>query len=307
MRTFSIKQKLMLITMCSSTIALLLVAAAFLIYEFTTYRAMMVRDLSTLAQITGSQSTAALTYGEKDSANEILRALGAKKGIVAAGLYTPQSVFVEQYYPPEKTVQKVPGRPGADGWSFAGNQLALFRHIELNGQTIGAIYLRSDLQILYDRLWHYALTFLLFMAVSLFITYLFASRLQRIISRPIFHLAQTAGIVSTGKNYSVRAQKESDDELGRLIDGFNEMLGQIQKRDSALKIANDGLEKRVEERTHDLRQQFSRISLLNQITYAVADRQDFASIVLVVLQQLEDHLPIDYGSAYLFDAQTERR
>jgi signal transduction histidine kinase/CheY-like chemotaxis protein len=129
--------------------------------------------------------------------------------------------------------------------------------------------------------------------------------LQRVISRPIFHLAQTAKVVSTQKNYAVRAIKESNDELGRLIDDFNEMLSQIQERDAALHQANDALEQRVHERTRDLEQQIGRISLLNQITHAVAARQDFESIASIVLQQLEDHLPVDYGSAYWFDESTE--
>jgi signal transduction histidine kinase/ActR/RegA family two-component response regulator len=83
------------------------------------------------------------------------------------------------------------------------------------------------------------------------------------------------------------------------------MLSQIQGRDIALHHANEELEKRVRERTRDLEQQFSRISLLNQITYAVAARQDFESIISIVLQQLEAHLPVEYGSAYLVDTDTE--
>jgi signal transduction histidine kinase/ActR/RegA family two-component response regulator len=137
------------------------------------------------------------------------------------------------------------------------------------------------------------------------LTFILASRLQGVISRPIFHLAQTAKVVSSQKNYAVRAVKESDDELGNLIDGFNEMLSQIQERDIALHHANEELEKRVRERTRDLEQQFSRISLLNQITYAVGARQDFESILSIVLQQLEAHLPVEYGSAYLYDAEAE--
>ncbi len=100
-------------------------------------------------------------------------------------------------------------------------------------------------------------------------------------------------MVSAEKNYSVRAVKESGDELGKLIDGFNGMLAQIQARDVALHRANDELEKRVAERTEDLQQQLNRIRLLNQITVAVAARQDSQSIVLEVLQQLELYLSLD--------------
>jgi signal transduction histidine kinase/CheY-like chemotaxis protein len=178
-------------------------------------------------------------------------------------------------------------------------------HYFKKDETSGVIYAESDLTELHARLWHYALLIGMFTLMSLLATFVLASRLQQVISRPIFHLAQTAKMVSTQKNYAIRAVKESGDELGNLTDDFNRMLSQIQERDAALHHANEELEKRVRERTRDLEQQFSRISLLNQITYAVAARQDFESIVSIVLQQLEDHLPVDYASAYLFDAADE--
>jgi signal transduction histidine kinase/ActR/RegA family two-component response regulator/HAMP domain-containing protein len=306
LQTFTIKQKLKLITMASSTVALLLVAVAFLTYEYFAYRQAMVRDLSTQAEIIGNQSTAALTYDDKNNARDILRALNAKKNIVAAGLYEQNGDLFASYFVPERNnSQPMPLRAGPDGWRFSDDFLVLFRPIEMNGECIGTIYLKSDLTELHTRLERYAATFALLTLVSLAATYLLASRLQRIISRPISHLAETAKTVSAEKNYSIRAQKESPDELGQLIDGFNEMLGQIQKRDDALLQARDELEKRVEERTRDLRQQFSRISLLNQITYAIAARQDFESMVLIVLQQLEEHLPVDYGAAYFLEEPTE--
>jgi signal transduction histidine kinase/DNA-binding LytR/AlgR family response regulator len=306
LRTFTIKQKLTLITMASSVVALLLVAVAFLTYEHFAFRQTMVRDLFTQAEIIGNQSTAALTYDDKNNAGDILRALNAEKNIVAAGLYKQNGDLFASYFVPERNnSQLMPQRAGPDGWLFSGDFLVLFHPIKMNGETIGTIYLKSDLTELHTRLGRYAAIFALFTLVSLAATCLLASRLQRIISRPISHLAETAKTVSAEKNYSIRAQKESPDELGQLIDGFNEMLAQIQKRDDALLLARDGLEKRVEERTRDLRQQFSRISLLNQITYAIAARQDFESMVLIVLQQLEEHLPVDYSAAYFLEEPTE--
>ncbi len=304
MRVFSIKHKLMLITMASSALALLLIASAFLTYEWFSVRRMMVQDLSTLAEIIGSQSTGAITFGYNRDAEEILKALSAKKHIEAAAVYQGDKLFAAYYAPGQTQAGTAPAHPGPEGWSFAGDHLILCRPIEMSGARMGFVYLCSDLDELHARLWSYMLTVLVFMLASLAATYLLASRLQRIISRPISHLAQTAKTVSEDQNYAIRAQRESGDELGQLIDGFNEMLAQIQERDNALKGANDRLEKRVEERTRDLRQQFDRISLLNQITYAVAARKDFNSIVQVVIGQLEERLPIDYGSAYVLDAPT---
>ena len=302
MRTFSIKQKLMLITMASSATALLLMVAAFLAFEFYTFRQAMVRDLSTQAEIIGNESTAALTYDDKDTADEILRALNAKRDIVAAGLYDKNGDLFASYYGPDRNDSEgVPSRAGNAGWRFTGDSLVLFQPIEIGGQPIGAVYLKSSLTLLDALLWRYAATFGLLTLVSLAVAYLLAARLQRIVSHPISHLAQTTRLVSVRKNYSVRAKKESNDELGQLIDGFNEMLEQIQHRDDALLLARDQLEERVDARTRELQQQFAHIRLLNQITYAVAERQDFNSIISIVLRQLEEHLPLDYSVAYQLD------
>ena len=302
MKSHSIKQKLLLITMVSSAAAVVAVAAAFLLLEYFSFREGMQADFSTLAQIVGDQSTAALTYNDQATAGENLKTLASKKtGIVAACLYQNNSVFVS-YRAPGQEEFPLPAHPGPEGWQFADGHLAGFQPVRLNGERIGTVYLCSDLKELHQILWRYAAIILLFTSSSLFAAYLLASRLQRSILRSISSLAQTAETVSAEKNYSVRAVKESGDELGKLIDGFNGMLAQIQARDLALNRANDELEKRVAERTEDLQQQLNRIRLLNQITVAVAARQDSQSIVLEVLEQLELYLSLDYSSAYWFEA-----
>jgi len=294
--------------LASTATALVLVAAALLTYEYFSFRDTIVHDVQTQAQIVGSENTGALFYRDKKVATENLSALSEQPNIVAACLYYKDyrgeyNIFAtysqsgQPHYDP-------PANPEVEGASINGGKLSVWHYFK-SGDTAGAIFLQADLAQVYSKLWHYGFIISGFTLASLVLTFVLALRLQRVISRPIFHLAQTAKIVSTQKNYAVRAVKESNDELGNLIDGFNQMLSQIQERDVALHQANEELEKRVRERTRDLEQQFSRISLLNQITYAVAARQDFESIISIVLQQLEAHLPVDYGSAYLFDAGTE--
>src|ERR1700730_14875387 len=85
--------------------------------------------------------------------------------------------------------------------------------------------------------------------------YVMAARLQRPISNPILELAWTTKMVTGTRDYSIRAGKKSNDEVGVLIDGFNEMLEQIQKRDTELRHAGEGLEQRVAERTRELEQE----------------------------------------------------
>ena len=319
LRWLSIRQKLLFITMASSVTAILLMAVAFLISEYSTFRSSMLSDLSMLAVITGDQSSAALRFGDKDGAQEILDRLQVKPGIEAAALYLGTNVFVQYSSSAKNGLPTVPQHPALAGWNFQDGYLTGFEPVKQNGSRIGTIYIRSNLNELHAQLWSHALIILFFTVVALVTAQLLATRLQRIISRPIFHLAETARLVSADKNYTLRARKESEDELGRLIDGFNCMLAQIQERDGALKRANDELEKRVEERTGHLRteiaerqraetglkEQFSRITLLNQLTRAISERQDLGSILQVVLRQLEDHFAIEAGLVGLFETDKQ--
>ena len=294
--------------LASTATALVLMAVSILTYEYFSFRKSMIHDLLSQAQIFGTENAGALLYRDKTLATENLSALSAQANIMASCLYLKDAkgtygVFAT-YCADGQPANNPPPHPYPDGVIMKDGKLAVWHYFKM-GQTEGALYLESNLTELHAKLWHYGAIIGGFSLMSLLVTFILASRLQQVISRPIFHLAQTAKIVSAQKNYAVRAVKESDDELGNLIDGFNQMLAQIQERDVALHHANEELEKRVRERTRDLEQQFSRISLLNQITYAVAARQDFESIISIVLQQLEAHLPIDYGSAYLFDVETK--
>jgi signal transduction histidine kinase/ActR/RegA family two-component response regulator len=74
-----------------------------------------------------------------------------------------------------------------------------------------------------------------------------------LISDPVIHLVQTAKAVTVLRNYSIRANRYSDDELGTLIDAFNEMLSEIQRRDRELELHRASLEEEVLNRTSELR------------------------------------------------------
>jgi signal transduction histidine kinase/ActR/RegA family two-component response regulator/HAMP domain-containing protein len=310
----SIKQKLTLIIMATSTVAILLVSAGLISFALHTFRETTVRNVSTLADIIGNRSIAALSFDDQADALEDLNCLRSNKGIMFACLYKKDAVFAR--YPVYTDVKSFP-RPERDGVRFEGDRLIMFREIKHRGEQLGTLYIVSDIRELRARLELYAGIIALFVLAALGVTFALSSRLQRVITRPIFHLAQTARTVSLEKNYSLRAKKEANDELGQLVDRFNEMLTQIQEQDAALQQANDKLEKWVHERTQDLeleiverkraeaaiQLQLIRISLLNQITHAISERQDLESSLNVVLRQLEDRLSIDMGALFLCDSQ----
>ncbi len=255
MRAFddlSIRRKLTLIIMATASVALVLASAVFSLYDRYTFRQAKVHDLTTLADLIGANSTAALTFGDSNSAREILSALRARKHIVVACIYTRNGqVFANYLRGNPRGHFSAPPVEG-DTSRFGNNQLILFREIVLGGEKIGTIYLQSDLDEMRERRNRYALVLAFVVLASSLAAYLLSSKLQRAISEPIRALAWTAKMVTLEKNYSIRAAKQSEDELGLFIEGFNEMLEQIQRRDIALQKVNDELEKRVEERTREL-------------------------------------------------------
>jgi signal transduction histidine kinase/DNA-binding response OmpR family regulator len=237
--------------MATVGVALILACAAFLTYDQLAFRNSMRADLDILAEIFGSASTAALSFGDRKDAGTILAELKAKRSITRADFYSADGKPFAEYLRNSNDSSATP-RIRPDGSWFEGDRLKLFRHITLDGQTIGAIYMESDLAALHSRLKRFSEIVLGVLFLSSMFALALSTRLQRIISRPIAHLAATARTISRQKNYSGRAVKESDDELGQLIDTFNEMLTEIESRDQALLKHQDRLEAEVGERTAEL-------------------------------------------------------
>lgn len=318
LKRLSIRQKQMVVIMATSSVALLLACGAFVIYELISFREAMTANLSSLASVIGNNCTAPLIFNDAKVAREILNSLNKEPHVRAACIYDKKGYIFATYIRDGQAFQ-FPRRSLTDTHQFSAEYLDLFRRIDSQGGRVGTIYVCSTTEQLSIRLRQYVGIVSSVLGASIIVALILSLRLQRVISDPILHLAATAREVSMGKNYGLRATKKGEDELGQLIEGFNEMLEQIQARDAALQGAHDHLEKRVQERTQELeheiadrqraeeslRQQLTRINLLNSITRAIIDRQDLESVVLVVLRQLQDHLPIDWGRVYLFDSDSE--
>src|SRR5688500_3577777 len=216
-RDLSIRWKLTLIIMLTSTAALLLVAVFFIVSDVMTVRRTKAEDLLGLAQVIGTNCTAALLFDDRKSAEETLSAVRARPSIVFACIYDKTGKVFAQYTRPDKKGLVPPPTPGADGYRFAEGTLQLFRPILDENGRIGTIYIQTDMDEIVARLRRDVEIILLTMLAASIAAWLLSARLQRVISRPISELAQTAKIVSDEQNYAIRATKQSQDEIGFLI------------------------------------------------------------------------------------------
>ena len=246
LRNRPIQRKLMTMILGISSVVLLLTCATFLGYEWLTYRRTALQQLATLGDIIAAQSTGAVAFENQKDGTEILAALKAERHIVAACLYDREG-HVFSRYPADASDDLFPATPQADGYRFEESYLVGFTPVvQVKGrERFGTLYLQSDLGAMHDRLRLYGALSLVVIVLASFVAYLLSRMLQREISHPILELAQTAQAVSVRRDYSVRANRHGDDELGMLTDAFNHILAQIQEQ-------NEGLEKRVRERTAEL-------------------------------------------------------
>ena len=238
-RDFSINLKLTLIIMLTSIAGLLLACTTFVIYDHITFRHAMVRDLSILTGIIGDNSASALLFTDQDAAEETLAELNIEPRIVSCYIYDVDGRMFAKYLRSDVKEELSPPEPREDNYRFEDNHLLLSKQIAFEGETIGTVYIRSDMQELYSRLNRYAIIVVIIMIASSLVALLLSHKLRRVISEPVVELAQMMGVVSINKNYSIRALKHSEDEIGLLIDGFNEMLAQIQRRDGALRESEE--------------------------------------------------------------------
>jgi PAS domain S-box-containing protein len=232
-----IKRRLTLIILGTCVAALILAGLALAIYENIAFNRTLSENLSTMASLVGENSQSALLFNDPKAAAQNLAMLKAAQSVVCGGIYTPDGHIFAQYRQPGQPAPPV--RPGEDGISFRRDDVRLFQPMLNNGERIGTVYLQSDLSERSERLQSYILIVFTVMLVALLTAWLMASRLQRSVSGPILDLLDVARTVSEKKDYSVRARKGGQDELGQLVLGFNNMLSQIQRGEESLRHSEE--------------------------------------------------------------------
>jgi signal transduction histidine kinase len=246
-----IRKKLMTIIFIVSGMAIGFTCITFLIYQVDTYRRNTIEKITIIGKIISANSTAALAFDNHEDAREILSALKAEPHVVEAALYDRQGNLYSRY-PSGDAVTAFPLKPGATGYHFSFSQLDGFQPVEEENRHLGTLYLKYDQGRLYDLLLLFGALAGIVIVVSLLLVYLLSRVLQKSISKPILALAETTRAISDKGDYSRRAVKSGDDELGLLTDGFNHMLEQIERQNIMLNEFNQDLEEKIRVRTSQL-------------------------------------------------------
>ncbi|MBA4136479.1 MAG: hypothetical protein C0518_04095 [Opitutus sp.] len=228
-----IRRQLMAMLLLACGAVVLLTSAAFFVYEFLNFRRTTVQQLTTLADVIGANSTAALAFESREDATEVLDALRADQKLRRAALFDSEGRLFARY-PAGSAARELPGSPPIDGYRFTRDQLVFVQAVQRGEKRLGTIYLEADLRFFYARLLVQAGLVVGAAGIVLALSYGLSRVLQRRISAPILNLAQTARAVSERHDYSVRAETPRVSELAVLTDAFNHMLTQIELKDLAL-------------------------------------------------------------------------
>jgi signal transduction histidine kinase/CheY-like chemotaxis protein len=247
----SIRRKTMLVVLATTFAALVANAVALLAYDFYSFRTAQLRDQQAQAEILGRAAGPAIVFNDRKDAQADLAALRARTEILAAALYAPNG---DRFATFERAAggPLLPAAAPRAGQHYSGDYLLTAYEIAEAGQPVGSLYLVAHAGI-YARIFAYVGILLLVMPVALGVSFLLSAWLQRTLTGPILAIDSAARSVVERRDFTVRARKTTDDEIGVLAEAFNRMLAEVEKRQEELAAADRRKDEFLATLAHELR------------------------------------------------------
>lgn len=232
----TVRGKLLFVVLVTAASALLISGAAMVVYELRDFRRTWVNDLTAQAEIVGLASAPALQFHDPEAGQENLALLKAKPAITSAAIYRANGALFASYSATGEGVS-FPELPELDGHYVDRDELVLFKRIVAGDEILGTVGLRANYD-LYGRLIDYLGILGAIMLLSLVAAVLISGRLQRTLTQPISAVTAVARKIMEQRDFSLRAPKSTTDEIGLLVDAFNDMLDELGRRAEVLEKAN---------------------------------------------------------------------
>ncbi len=275
---FSIRKKLTLAIMASSLLVLLLVSSFYIYLQIHSSRTTLIRETAILAKSLGENSRRFLLLNQFREAEQVLASLKLQPNIHAAYLFDDSGQPVAEYldqFDSRFLLRAIPldfAEQNRSFWTDSTSHqvssdwqhLGLYQPIFHDEQRIGTLYLLSDLQALHDRINAVVFSVLIALALLAVCSWWLSGILQKPVSDPLLALVETMKQISRQNNYHLRAVKHGPDEIGLLVDGFNQMLDKIEQHRTELEGHQKSLEKQVLQRTKDLTRTVEQLQIAKQ-------------------------------------------
>ena len=248
LRRSSVQRKLLGVMLLTTLVALVAALCAMAAYDLRAYHQGWVSDMEAQAELLGRMAAPALAFEDSRFAQESLALLRSRPKIRAAAVYNAKGAVFASFRADEGEAYLFPKLPEPDITRIENRSLVVFKRVVENNEILGTVYLDADYEF-YERMRDYIGIAGGVVIAAMLVALLVSAWLQRIITRPIVAIARVAREVVEQRDYSRRAQKISNDEVGALTESFNDMLTEIDRRTHELEDSNRRLEVEIEERT----------------------------------------------------------
>ncbi len=302
----SISNKLMLVIMATTFIALFTFAGAMLVYDLRTYHDTVIKDLVTQADIVAEISTPALEFSDPKAAKERLSLLSARPSILRAAIFESNGKrFADYTSSAAKQLHWPIHLPQISTYQVDGNQIDVWKPVIRNGEILGVAYINASYEG-QARLLNYIAILACVLVLSLGLALVTAFWLRGAVTKPIFAVTSVARSVMQSRDFSLRAAVFTEDEIGVLAAAFNDMLGEVERRATALEESNKSLVHEMAERqaavkalhladlrkdeflatlAHELRNPLAPISNGLEILRLVKDRPEITANAHTVMER----------------------
>ncbi len=278
-RDLPIQRKILMSIVGTVMLVLLVIESTFVVYNWFSVRDTLSRNLNAVAEVFSLNTTAALSFNDDKAAEEILSSLRGIPQISRACLYHGGDANTRLFAGFVRDIGDSACPQGAIQQPNSGLNLINVRHdIWLANERLGRLYIERELEDLWASTRLDTILLFLLLVISVAAALLISARLQGIIGKPILALLDTIRRVSLSGDYSLRAKRYGNDEVGELIDGFNVMLSHIATRDRALEQAQEELKLRIQQADAANEQLRRVVDDLNRTQKQLVDTEKMASL-----------------------------